>query len=72
MVDVNTVTNNAPKVAEIIGSISGFISGGIGKVLTLGNIFFIVIIIGLIWGIYRLWKIDLKNREYLRSRKREI
>jgi uncharacterized metal-binding protein len=72
MVDVSTVTNTAPKVAEIIGSISGFVTGGITKVLTLGNIFFIVIIVGLIWGIFNLWKIDLQNTHYLSSRKREI
>ena len=72
MATIDTVGSIIPKFASGIGKVTDFIGSTVGKFLSIGNIVFFLLIIGLLYGLYKLWRIDVQNKQYFKSRKREI
>jgi len=72
MVSIDKIGEILPSASKTISGVTNFLSTGLGKALTIGNIFFVLLIIFICWGLYKIWRIELRNRQYLRNRRREI
>lgn len=72
MVTPDVVGKTLPKVVGGVGKVTEGIAGTITKFVSFGNILFIIIICLIVWGLYKIWKIETQNKNYLRNRRREI